>query len=127
MTAYDDLTDSSPESSDQQGFEDGATEQLAQQTGSMAQTPSAIDSSATADDPDSGGSDDVLGGSEDGGGREDDPVGDGAGVDGSDAERGNLDGSSAHEEARDRSLSESQQSAEYTDVGEAGADNGSME
>src|SRR5688500_11888074 len=83
MTAFDDLTDSSPES---------PAEALAEQPGGLAETPAAMggsDESQERLDPsgDPGGAGDL-------GGADDETVA-GPGVDSSDQERGNLDGSTA--------------------------------
>ncbi len=115
MTSQDDQTTSSFDSSSGTDDSSATADQLAAQTGAMAQTPSAVDGSAgdLADAP----SDGETGA----------PADDGSGVDDSDSGRGNLDGSTAQEDVRARSLSSSQDSVDYTDSGEAGADSGSME
>ena len=79
MTAYDDLTDSSPES---------PADALADQPTGAAQTPGEIGGDDQTVDPsgDPGGDTDL-------GTTQDDMSGQGPGVDRSDADRGNLDGS----------------------------------
>jgi hypothetical protein len=131
MTANDDLTDSSPES---------PAESLAQQPGGGAQTPGEIGGDDQTVDPtgDPGGDSDL-------GSRGDDLTGQGPGVDGSDQGRGNLDGSTVSEGAREESLSDASDAvrdpseaspdnvdgnvegtdlSSYTDVGDSGQDNG---
>ena len=121
MTSQDDQTTSSFDSTSPAGEEPAATSGLAAQTGAQAQTPSAVD-----------GSDGDLGSAPTDGvtGEPSDPAGasdGGPGVDDSDSGRGNLDGSTAQEDVRAASLSQAQDSLDYTDSAEAGADNGSME
>jgi hypothetical protein len=111
MTSQDDQTTSSFDTGS--GEDGSASAGLAAQTGAQAQTPSTVE----------GSTGDLASSPSDGQTRE--PAGDGP--DNADADRGNLDGSAAHEDVRARSLSNSQDSASYTDSGEAGADNGSME
>lgn len=108
MTASDDQTTPS------------AAESLAEQPGGLAQTPSAVGGSDEGTDP---GGDPVASTTGEAGTGQ---AGTGAegGVDGSDAARGNLDGSTPGQDVRERSLQESKDSTGYTDSGEAGADNG---
>ncbi|GAB3884368.1 hypothetical protein [Terrabacter terrigena] len=135
MTAYDDLTDSSPES---------PAESLADQPGGAAQTPGEIGGSDDQVDPsgdpggdtDLGGTDlaDTLGGA-------DDETSEGPGVDSSDAERGNLDGSTPDETSREQSLDDAGDAvrdpsgasadavggddlSSYTNAADSGQDNG---
>lgn len=127
MTSPDDQTTSSFDSTSGAGEETSATGGLAAQTGAQAQTPSAVDGSdgdlgsapidgATGEPSDQADPSDSSGASDGG-----------PGVDDSDSGRGNLDGSTAQEDVRARSLSRSKDSLDYTDSGEAGADSGSME
>ncbi|MGO4599598.1 hypothetical protein [Terrabacter sp. 2RAF25] len=128
MTAYDDLTDSSPES---------PAESLADQPGGLSQTPAAIDGSGNGPGDDPGGDADLG----DDLGAADDKTAAGPGVDGSDADRGNLDGSTASEGSREDALDDASDAvrdpsaaspddvdgsdlAAYTDAGDSGQDNG---
>ena len=134
MTAYDDLTDSSPESPPST-----EAESLADQPGGAAQTPSGIGGSDDQVDPsgDPGGDADLG----DGLGGADDETSAGPGVDSSDADRGNLDGSTAGETSREQSLDDAGDAvrdpsgasadavggddlSSYTDAGDSGQDNG---
>jgi len=102
MTSFDDLTDSSPES---------PAEQLAEQPTGPAQTAAEAGTGDVSVEP----SDDP-GGEGDLGSRNADAV---SGPDaGSDAERGNLDGSTPHEESWADALDESRQAVR--DPSEAG-------
>ncbi|NUO34945.1 MAG: hypothetical protein HOQ18_02695 [Dermatophilaceae bacterium] len=135
MTAYDDLTDSSPE-----GPASSEAESLADQPGGAAQTPGEIGGSDDQVDPsgDPGGDTDL--GDALGGGA-DDETSEGPGVDSSDADRGNLDGSTPGETSREESLDDASDAvrdpsgagpdevgasdlASYTDAGDSGQDNG---
>ena len=113
MTVHDE-TDQNPETT---------ADSLAGQPGGMAQTPSAIGGS---DEDDRAGGDPLASTTGDAGTGQPGTDVDG-GVDQSDADRGNLDGSTAGEDVRERSLDESKDSSSYTDSGEAGADNGLSE
>lgn len=124
MTAFDDLTDSSPES---------PADALADQPGGAAQTPGEIGGDDQTVDPsgDPGGGSDL-------GTTEEDMSGQGPGVDGSDQDRGNLDGSTAVEPSRETSLDDADEAVRdpsgaaaeeadvpgYTDAGDSGQDNG---
>jgi hypothetical protein len=127
MTAYDDLTDSSPET---------PADALADQPGGAAQTPGEI-----------GGDDQTVnlsgdpGGDTDLGTMEDDLTGQGPGVGESDADRGNLDGSTPVESSREDALDDASEAVRdpsgaapeeadvpgYTDAGDSGQDNGRSE
>jgi len=124
MTAFDDLTDSSPES---------PAEALAEQPGGLAQTPGEIGGDDQTVDPsgDPGGDSDL-------GTTEDDMSGQGPGVDGSDQDRGNLDGSTAVEPSRENALDDADEAVRdpsgaapeeadvpgYSGAGDSGQDNG---
>ena len=124
MTAYDDLTDSSPES---------PADALADQPTGAAQTPGEIGGDDQTVDPsgDPGGDTDL-------GTTQDDMSGQGPGVDRSDADRGNLDGSTPVESSREDSLDSADEAVRdpsgagpekadvpgYTDAGDSGQDNG---
>ena len=139
MTAFDDLTDSSPESPESPESTEStesAAEALAAQPGGAAQTPGEIGGEDQTVDPsgDPGGDSDL-------GTTAEDMSGQGPGVDGSDQERGNLDGSTPVESSREDALDDageavrdpSEASAEnldgtdlasYSDAGDSGQDNG---
>ena len=137
MTAYDDLTDSSPES---------PADSLADQPGGAAQTPGEIGGDDQTVDPsgDPGGDSDLgsrLDVGTDAGLGAGDETDQGPGVDSSDQERGNLDGSTPAETSREESLDDADEAvrdpstaspdnvdasdlASYTDAGDSGQDNG---
>jgi len=136
MTAYDDQTDTSAQSTQDPDGTGSAAESLAGQPGGLAQTSSAIGGSDESVDPsgDPGGDSDL-------GTTEDDMSGQGPGVDGSDADRGNLDGSTPSEDSREDSLDNASEAVRdpseasddpldptsYTGAGDSGQDNGRAE
>ncbi len=123
MTAHD-QTDSSPETS---------ADALAGQPGGAAQTPGEIGGDDQTVNPsgDPGGDSDL-------GTAEDDLSGQGPGVGSSDADRGNLDGSTPAEDSREDALDNAADAvrdpseassgdvdlASYSDAGDSGQDNG---